>query len=154
MPPVKAHIVRPLLLLCALLGAAPQTAVAAELLTLFTTPQERQIINSNRYKSDQPKPVVALEDEVVQQRPIQQLMMEEVAVSYSISGITLSADGPPVIWINNRFYEDGAQLEDRSRVKVMVGDDLRVRITTPDGKHHFGTSGETLEVTYLAPVEN
>lgn len=153
MPPVKSHTVGSLILLCALSCAAP-AAVAAELLTLFTTPQERQIINSNRYKTDEPKPVAEVETEEVVQRPIQQLMMEEVAASYNITGITLSADGPHMVWINNLFYEDGAQLEDKSRVKVMVGDDLRVRITTPDGKHHFGTSGETLEVTYLAPIEN
>ena len=43
---------------------------------------------------------------------------------------------------------------DKSRVKVMVGNDIRVRITAPDGKHYYATSGEKLQITYLAPVEN
>lgn len=154
MPPVKTPALPLLALLCALPAALPQAAAAADLATLFTTPQERQIINSNRYKSDDPKPVAVTEVEEVEERPIQQLMMEEVAATYSISGITLSADGTHQVWINSLRYEDGARLEDRSRVDVIVGEDLRVRITTPDGKQHFGTSGETLEVTYLAPIEN
>ena len=34
----------------------------------------------------------------------------------------------------------------------MVGDEIRVRITAPDGKKYYATSGETLEVSYLAAV--
>ena len=154
MPPVRTRALLSLTLLGALHGAAPQAAGAAELATLFTTPQERQIINSNRYKTAEPKPVAVTEIEEVADQPIQQLMMEEVAASYSISGITLSAEGTHMVWINNLMYENGAKLEDKSRVDILVGDELRVRITTPDGKQHFGTSGETLEVTYLAPIEN
>ena len=59
------------------------------------------------------------------------------------------------MWINSLAYEDGEQLEDKSRIKVMVGDEIRVRITaTPDGKKYYATSGEMIEVTYLAPIEN
>jgi hypothetical protein len=36
----------------------------------------------------------------------------------------------------------------------MVGDEIKVRITAPDGKQYYATSGDMLEVTYLAPVEN
>lgn len=141
------------LLLLAAAGLA-RIAAAAEISTLFTTPQERQIINSNRYKTDQPRPVEPEPEQVQIESPIQRLMMEEVAVSYDISGITLSSDGAHTVWINQMAYEDGEQLDDNSRVKVMTGSDLRVRITTPDGKHHYATSGETLEATYLAPIEN
>ena len=126
---------------------------SAELSTLFTTPEERQVINSNRYKTEittQVQPIV--EDEALQ--PVQLIIQEEVTQQYRISGITLSQDGPHTVWINSQAYEDGGRLENKSKIKVLVGDEIRVRITTPDGKQHYATSGETLEVTYLAPVEN
>ncbi len=151
--PSKRRLADSITLLLAL-AVAPGAALAADLTTLFTTPQERQIINSNRYKTDEPRPVEPEPEAEVIELPIQQLMMEEVMVSYDISGITLSADGPHTVWINSASYQDGDQLDDNSRVKVVTGADIRVRITTPDGQHHFATSGETLEVTYLAPVEN
>ena len=127
----------------------------AELMTLFTTPQERQIINANRYKSDEPKPqpTVAANPEL-SDMPMQQLLKEEVTHEYSISGISLSPEGAHTVWINAKMYADGDQLADKSRVKVMVGNEIRVRITAPDGKHYYATSGEKLQITYLAPVEN
>ncbi len=141
-------------LLAALLLAAPGALYASEISTLFTTPEERQIINSNRYKTDEPRPVETEPEEEVVELAIQQMVMEEVAVSYNVSGITLTSDGPPMVWINNVYYEDGDQLDDNSRITVMTGAEIKVRITTPDGQHHYATSGETLEVTYLAPLQN
>ena len=129
----------------------PGTALAAgELSTLFTTPQERQLINANRYRSDEVKPQQSVQDD----SPIQRLAQAEVSVEYQISGISLASDGAHTVWINATAYEDGALLEDGSRVKVFAGDDVRVRITVPDGKHYFATSGETLSVSYMAAVEN
>jgi len=135
------------------LAAAP--IAQAELMTLFTTSQERQIINANRYKSDEPKPepTVAV-DPGLNELPMQQLLKEEVTREYSISGISLSPEGAHTVWINAKMYEDGDQLADRSRIKVMVGNEIRVRITAPDGRHYYATSGEKLQITYLAPVEN
>jgi hypothetical protein len=141
-----------LLALLSALTLAPAPA-AAELATLFTTPQERQLINANRYKSEEVKPQ-PVQDEPQEASPVQVLLQEEVSVEYRISGISLSSDGMHTVWINANAYQDGEQLEDRSRVKVMAGDDVKVRITAPDGKHYFGTSGETLAVTYMATVEN
>jgi len=140
---------------CLVVGlAALAPAFAAELTTLFTTPQERQLINSNRYKREevkpQPQPVV----KEPEQAPVQVLPKEEVTVEYRISGISLSGDGMHTVWINASAYEDGAELDDSSRVKVITGDEIKVRITAPDGKHFYGTSGETLAVTYMATVEN
>ena len=126
---------------------------AAELSTLFTTPQERQLINSNRYRDEKPKPVDKVE-EVKIELPSQQLAQEEVVQEYKISGITVSQDGPHSVWINSVIYEDGEQLEDSSQVRVLVGDEIRVRITAPDGKHYYATSGETLEISYLVTVQN
>ena len=132
--------------------SATQLVSAAELMTLFTTPEERQLINSNRYKSDKIKVQVTLEETA--EAPIQMLIREEVTHEYRISGITISADGAHTVWINSTAYEDGEQLEDQSRIKVLAGDEIRVRITAPDGKQYYATSGETLEITYLARVEN
>lgn len=125
----------------------------AELATLFTTPQERQLINSNRYKSDESTLLrpTQVDDET---QPVQLLLREEVTQQYRISGITISTDGPHTVWINTLAYEDGDQLEDSSKIKVLAGAEIKVRITAPDGKQYFATSGDTLEVTYLAPVEN
>ena len=125
---------------------------AGELSTLFTTPQERQLINANRYKSDEvkPQPVQDAPDET----PAQFSVQEEISVEYRVSGISLSTDGVHTAWINSLAYEDGARLDDGSRVMIMSGDDVRVRITAPDGEHYFATSGETVSVSYLAAVEN
>jgi hypothetical protein len=125
---------------------------AGDLSTLFTTSQERQLINANRYKGDavKPQPVQAAPDEV----PVQFSVQEEVSVEYRISGISLSDDGAHTAWINAVAYEDGAQLDGGSRVKIMSGDDVRVRITAPDGERYFATSGETISLSYMAVVEN
>ena len=136
-----------------LLAAYVSLPQAAEFSTLFTTPQERQIINSNRYKDDKPKPV-EVEEEIKIELPTQQLVQEEVFREYQISGITVSQDGPHSVWINSAIYEDGEELEDSSKVKVLVGDEIRVRITAPDGKHYYATSGQTLEISYLVTVQN
>jgi len=134
-------------------GGLFQAAQAAEIMTLFTTPEERQIINSNRYKKDEIKTRAVEVDEVVIDTAVQQLTLEEVSYEYKISGITISSEGPHTVWINEMAYEDGEQLEDKSHIKVLAGDEIKVRITTPDGKHHYASSGETLAVTYLAPIE-
>ena len=137
-----------------LLALLPAPVFAAgDLMTLFTTPQERQLINSNRYRSEEvePQPVQQAEPE---QSPVQVLLQQEESVEYRISGISLSGDGVPTVWINANAYQDGEQLDDQSRIKVIAGDDVKVRITTPDGKHYYGTSGETLAVTYMATIEN
>ena len=130
------------------------TAEAADLYTLFTTPQERQIINSNRYKTTESQPVEEVVNEPEIELVTQLQVHEEVTYQYQISGITVSREGPSTVWINSFAYEDGELLEDSSKIKVMTDDEVRVRITTPDGKNYYATSGETLDVTYLAPIEN
>jgi flavin-dependent dehydrogenase len=148
--PAKNGNKKSLLILASLAAGLLHPAQAAELSTLFTTPQECQIINTNRYKGAEVKrPVVTEAVEL----PIQQLVQEKVTREYKISGITVSRDGPHTVWINSLAFEDGEELEDKSKVKVVVGDEIKVRITTPDGKHYYATSGETLEVTYLATPE-
>jgi len=148
---LKALLIWGTITVCAAVSFQP--VQPAELATLFTTPQERQIINSNRYKSeDNTRTRPTQVDEGTQPTPLQ--VQEEVTQQYRISGITISKDGPHTVWINTLAYEDGEQLEDSSKIKVITGDEIKVRITAPDGKHYYATSGDTLEITYLAPVEN
>jgi len=142
------------LLLAGVLLAAPVSqSVNAEILTLFSTPQERKIINSNRYKSD-----IEQETEVVEKssqiEEIEHLAQAEVTLSYTISGVTLSDSGPHYVWINNIVYEDGQHLEDDSHIKVIAGSNIQIRITAPDGKMYYASSGETIDVTYITTVKN
>lgn len=125
---------------------------ASELQTLFTTPDERQLINSDRYQSDAvvEAPVQFIEE--VPDNPLPLLIQEEVTREYQVSGITVSRDGPHTVWINSQVYQDGDEIDTDTPIKVLIGDDLRVRITAPDGKHYYALSGETLELTYLTAV--
>jgi len=127
-------------------------AAKAEVKTLFTTTQERQIINANRYKKDETVTPQIFEDSITEF--IAPVVREEFKISFVISGITVSASGPHFVWINNQLYEDGGRLEDDSLIRVLHDGNIRIRITAPDGKRYFGTSGETVEVTYLVDVEN
>ena len=152
--PVKQPPQPVFLLLAGVLVVAPVwQSVNAEILTMFSTPQERKIINANRYKSD-----LVLETEVVEKSPqteeIEQLVLTEVTLSYTISGVTLSNSGPHYVWINNVVYEDGQHLEDDSHIKVITGSNIQIRITAPDGKMYYASSGETVDVTYITAADN
>ena len=140
------------LLTMILLGVLGITnSASADVETLFTTPQERRIIDANRYKTNE---IVKSRAQPVQTEIIAPEAQEEINSSFIISGITISDSGPHSVWINNQVYEDGDHLDDNSRIKVLTDKNIRVRITTPDGKIYYGTSGETVEVTYLGTVEN
>ena len=123
----------------------------AEMGTLFSTPQERKIIDANRYNSGAVVNARVTEetDEVVHH-----LEHKAVTTSYTVSGITISNSGPHFAWINNEVYEDGQQLADTSQIKVMSGSKVQIRITAPDGKIYYANSGETIDITYLAVVED
>ena len=137
-----------------LLGGLSQPLLAAELATLFTTPEERTLIDRNRYKSVQietaPQPVEDVDHR--DHGDIEEVTYDRVTKQYRITGITVSRAGPPTVWINSVAYEDGARLDDDSRVQVIEGDQVGVRITAPDGKQYYGTSGETLEISILVPA--
>ena len=150
--PNRRYSISWILLLGMVVAGYQQPLRAAELSTLFTTPSERQIINSNRYRDDEPKPVET--EEVRIELPIQQLAREEVVQKFRVSGIALSPDGQHSVWINSVLYADGERLEDNSKVEVLVGDEVRVRITAPDGKRYYATSGQTLEISYLVTIQN
>jgi hypothetical protein len=129
------------------------TAMDSNIKTLFTTPQERQLINNNRYQSDEAEPQQLDQDEP-DAVEIKQKAKEEFRKSIIVSGITLSNSGPNIVWINGQTYEEGEKIDDKMRIKVMTGNEIKVRITAPDGKHYFATSGETIEIVYQATVDN
>ena len=150
--PYKLAIPVILPLLTLLLTAVVSQPLRAEIETLFSTPQERKIIDANRYNSDAVANVRVTEetDEVVAPQQAQ----KEVTVTYTVSGITISNSGPHFAWINNEVYEDGQQLQDNSQMKVMSGSKVQIRITAPDGKIYYANSGETIDITYLAVVKD
>ena len=150
--PNKQLIAGMILVSSPLLTAGLSSVSAAELSTLFTTPQEREIIDSNRYRIDDTAPA-PVQVEQVTEAPLE-TTVEEITQNYRISGITLSREGPHTVWINSLAYEDGETLEDNSKIKVLVGDEIKVRITAPDGKHYYATAGQTLDVMYLGAKEN
>lgn len=126
-------------------------STAAELGTLFSTPQERALIDANRYESER---VTREPEQVAEPEPIKQIVKKEVTKTFRINGVTVASEGPHSVWINDQMYLDGEQLDDKSRVKVIAGKDIKVRITAPDGKQYFGSSGESLEVTYLEAADS
>lgn len=144
--PAKAYLAALLLL-----GGLMPPVLAAELSTLFTTPEERALIDRNRYKSaeTETESQQSAEDSSADWQ-LETASYDSVTREYLITGITVSRAGPPMVWINSVAYEDGARLDDDSRVEVLDGDQIRVRITAPDGKHYYASSGETLKISYLA----
>lgn len=119
--------------------------------TLFTTPQERQIINSNRYKQE--KKQLVKRQESTETVAVRELLQEKVTRSYKVSGISINMDGSNTAWVNNKAYENGAKLEDGSKLRINKGTIKSVSIITPDGKQHTATPGETLAVTYMRALE-
>ena len=146
-------VILPLLIL--LLTAIASQPLGAEIGTLFSTPQERKIIDANRYNSDAVVNVrVTEETDETDEEEAPQQAQKEVTLTYTVSGITISNSGPHFAWINNEIYEDGQQLQDSSRIKVISGSKVQIRITAPDGKIYYANSGETIDITYLAVVED
>jgi len=137
------------LLIALVVCASPvTTAFGSDVKTLFTTPQERQLINNNRYESGEAQPQQQLNQDEPSTLEIKQITKEVVRESITVSGITLSNSGPNMVWINGQTYEDGEKIDDKMRIKIMAGSEVRVRITAPNGKHYFATSGETIEIVY------
>ena len=133
-----------------LLSALVILPVNADILTLFTTAEERQIIDANRFKVKQ---VPVKEVTVVQEQPKRVKPQKTVNMTYVISGITSSNEGSPTVWINKQSYQSGDELGDESKVHIVIDDAVRVQITAPDGEKYYATSGETLEISYLTDID-
>jgi hypothetical protein len=140
--------------LLSIVGGSIQAQRDLELETLFTTSQERQIIDSNRYRSAVQKTQKKQPtQETTETAAVRELVQEKVSQIYIISGITINEDGAGMAWVNNEFYENGATLESGSKLRINNGPVKSITIIAPDGKAYAGTSGETLTVTYMRAME-
>ena len=122
---------------------------ASDMLTLFTTAKERQLIDANRYKTDklvQQQTISEAREETVEAQA------EELKVSFKLSGFTLTKSGQNVAWVNGKPYENGAELEDGSIITISGKNKVRVRIKTPDGKYHSLSTGKTEDIGYYKPL--
>jgi len=146
----------PLLGLSLLLGG--MTAVAQlpveglQLKTLFTTPEERALIDRNRYREEprvrKPEPV----SPAPQPEPAPATPMITVEREYRISGISINADGADVAWINGEQYEDGARIDKIVRLRINAREG-RLKLITPGGKSHVASAGDTVIVKYRKPAD-
>lgn len=142
--------VLPAVLLPAIISNGFAQASEPELMTLFTTVQERELIDNNRYKSQQVEARVVAVEEPQQQ---QQIEKEEVSLTVRLAGVTISKSGQNVAWVNGETYENGAQLEDGSTVHISNKLNSLVQIQTPDGKYHSVVTGETIDIFYFKRIE-
>ncbi|MBT7046530.1 MAG: hypothetical protein HN977_14225 [Gammaproteobacteria bacterium] len=123
-----------------------------EILTLFTTPQERDLINKNRYKKQAIKAqVVATENEEPEEE--KKIEQQEILLSVRLAGVTISQSGQNIAWLNGKAFENGSKLDDGSRVFISSKVKTLVQIKTPDGKYHSVTTGETIDISYFKRIE-
>ena len=135
-------------------GASYSQTSEIEMMTLFTTAQERELINKNRYKKQTVKAVVevvAPKDEEHQEE--EKTEQQEVKLSVSLAGVTLSQSGQNIAWLNGKALENGSKLDDGSIVYISKKIKNLVQIKTPDGKYHSITTGETIELSYFKRIE-
>ncbi len=130
-------------------GAAAQAQLPVEglqLKTLFTTPEERALIDRNRYRDEpreqQPEPAVA--QPAPEPEPVAMITVE---AEYRISGISINADGEDVAWVNGEQYGNGDRIDEVVRVRISSRDG-RIRLLAPGGKVYTGSAGDTIVVKY------
>jgi hypothetical protein len=142
-------------LLCCVF-AGPALAEDSGLLTLFTTPKERQLIDANRYRTEKPvdaQPAEAANPVEAQAEAPEQVLVE-VRHGYRISGISIANDGSRTAWINGQAYEDGEVTEHDVKVRIVDGPQKKVRLIAPDGTAFAGVSGETIEIGFMRAAES
>ncbi len=122
-----------------------------EIYTLFTTQQERQLIDKNRYRTDQVETAVVEKQQPAEARP--QEVREPQKLTIKLGGVTLSQSGENIAWLNGKAYENGNKLDDGSIVYISKKVKNLVQLKTPDGKYHSLTTGETMDINYLKPLE-
>jgi hypothetical protein len=142
--------------LFSLLGAFSFSTYAQQstqgLLTLFTTQQERQLIDNNRYRQPrEEQPVV----QAVSNSPSQdqQVSYSSQTLSVELNGVTVTDDGKNYAWINGTRVESGDEIEGGAKVFINPKIQNSVRIKTSDGDYHTVLTGEKIEITYMKPVE-
>ena len=119
--------------------------------TLFTTPQERALIDNNRYRVAPKKTTGKVE--TVAPKAAKKIVMETVTLSIKLNGVTFSESGQSIAWLNGTSYENGARMEDGVQVFISKQKNNQVQIKTPDGKYHRLVTGESNEIQYQKPAE-
>lgn len=119
----------PIWLVCVFVVAVfsfPAPVMSQRLGRLFSTPEERTLLNELRNNRD----LVAPEPE-----PLQQTTVEEPAVErLTIDGIVIRSGGANSAWVNGRPVSDGWTTREGVRVDAAsVGRSGRVKITLPSG---------------------
>jgi hypothetical protein len=140
-----------ILAITAAASAQAQTSARPEILTLFTTPQERDLIDRNRYRVTSPK----ADTSVKAAAPVEQkkILMQDVVLNIKLNGVSLDQSGQGIAWLNGNAYENGAKLEDGSKVYISGTLNAKVQIKTPDGKYHSLVTGEEREIKYSKAIE-
>ncbi len=120
-------------------------------MTLFTTQQERRLIDNNRYR----QPVIETEtvgvDETEQEKKT--TVYQQHSISFELAGVTLSEDGNHTAWVNGDRVENGDELVDGFRVFISPKLNSLVQIKAPDGVYHNIQTGKKLDISYLKPEE-
>ena len=133
-------------------SAQSQSGDRPEILTLFTTPQERALIDNNRYRISSKK-VEATVKQAEPQQPQKKVIMEDVILTLKLNGVSLNKSGQSIAWLNGQAYENGGKLEDGSTIYIKGVLNAQVKIKTPDGKFHSLVTGESSEIKYQKAVE-
>jgi hypothetical protein len=120
-----------------------------QLKTLFTTPEERALIDRNRYRKEprprKPEPAVELAQE--KKPEPQPAAMVSVEKEYRILGVSINTDGSAVAWINGEQFENGDRIDGDIRIRISAGEG-RVRLTVPGGRTYSASAGDVIEVSY------
>ena len=122
-----------------------------EFMTLFTTQQERRLIDNNRYR----RPVtetetVGIDEEAENQ---QATIYQQHSASFELAGVTLSEDGNHVAWINGNRVESGDELTGGFKVFISPKLNNLVQIKAPDGVYHNIQTGNRIDIEYMKPAE-
>ena len=120
--------------------------------TLFTTSQERRLIDANRYKLGQ-EAKATMQTQTSTQAETTRDVIEDVSVDMVVSGFTITENGQNVAWINGKPYQNGSTLEDGSKLIVSDKANGLVQIKTPDGKYHSITAGKPVIISYQKPLD-
>ncbi|MDH3314667.1 MAG: hypothetical protein OER43_02720 [Gammaproteobacteria bacterium] len=113
------------LALAAALTSVPHAGEAQRLGRLFSTPEERALLDElrrdQRLVEPEPQSVVDMNPEVP--------MLEQV----TIDGVVLRSSGANSAWINGQQVSGGARTRDGVRVDASAAGDGQVKITLPSG---------------------
>ncbi len=122
-----------------------------EFMTLFTTQQERRLIDNNRYRNPVTETKTIGVDEVAEQK--QQPVYQQHSISFELAGVTLSEEGSHVAWINGDRVKNGDELKDGFSVFISPELNNLVQIKAPDGVYHNIQTGKKLDISYLKPAD-